>query len=59
MQLTADIRDFVIPKTMKVKAKHFMERHKTDRGELMHIDAPLPESYIVDLLHEVLRKRKE
>ena len=53
MQLTAYLRDVVIPKSMKVKAKRFKERHKTDRGELMHNGAPVPGSNILDLVHEV------
>ena len=59
----ADIVDSV-PKTMKVKAKKLMDRLKTqfswtDRGELIHGGTPVPGSNMVDLVNDVLRKRRK
>lgn len=59
----ADIVDSV-PKTMKVKAKKLMDRLKTqlswtDRGELLHDGTPVPGSNMVDLVNDVLRKRRK
>ena len=59
----ADIVDSV-PKTMKVKAKKLMDRLQTqlswtDRGELLHDGTPVPGSNMVDLVNDVLRKRRK
>ena len=59
----ADIVDSV-PKTMKVKAKKLMDCLKTqlswtDRGELIHGGTPVPGSNMVDLVNDVLRKRRK
>ena len=58
----ADIVDSV-PKTMKVKVKKLIDRLKTqlswtDRGELLHDGTPVPGSNMVDLVNDVLRKRR-
>ena len=59
----ADIADSV-PKTMKVKVKKLIDRLKTqlswtDRGELLHDGTPVPGSNMVDLVNDVLRKRRK
>ena len=53
-----------VPKTMKVKAKKLMDRLKTqlswtDRGELIHGGTPVPGSNMVDLVNDVLQKRRK
>ena len=52
-----------VPKTMQVKASRLMEHLKrdiawTDRGELIHEGVPVVGSNVVDLVNDLLRKRK-
>lgn len=54
-----------IPKSMKVKAKWLLQRIKrsdvmgwTDKGELVMDGAPVPGTHLVDLINDVVRKRK-
>ena len=61
----ADIVESV-PKSLKSKADHLMKRLKNeptiqwnDRGELILDGATVPGSNMVDLVHDVLRKRKQ
>ena len=59
----ADIVDSVL-KTMKVKIKKLMDRLKTqlswtDRGELLNVGTSVPGSNMVDLVNDVLRKRRK
>ena len=58
----ADVVDKV-PKTMQAKARRFMEHLKRDvawtaRGELIHEGVPVAGSNVVDLVNDMLRKRK-
>ncbi len=61
-EIEADVVD-TVPKTMQGKARRLMERMKrnmswTTRGELIHEGAPIVGSNVVDLVNDVLRKRK-
>ena len=52
-----------VPKTMKAKASRLMEHLKRDvdwtaRGELIHEGVPIVGSNVVDLVNDLLRKRK-
>ena len=52
-----------VPKTMQAKAKRLMEHLKRDiswtaRGELIHEGVPVAGSKVVDLVNDLLRKRK-
>ena len=51
-----------LPKTLQEKGSQLVSRLKTtkwnDRGELMHEGVAIPGSNIVDLVHDLLRKRK-
>ena len=52
-----------VPKTMKAKASRLMEHLKRDiawtaRGELIHEGVPVVGSNVVDLVNDLLRKRK-
>ena len=52
-----------VPKTMQGKARRLMERLKrnmswTARGELIHEGVPVAGSNVVDLVNDLLRKRK-
>ena len=52
-----------VPKTMQVKARRLMEHMKrnifwTARGELIHEGVPVTGSNVVDLVNDMLRKRK-
>ena len=52
-----------VPKTMRAKASRLMEHLKRDvewtaRGELIHEGAPVVGSNVVDLVNDLLRKRK-
>ena len=52
-----------VPKTMQAKARRLMEHLKRDifwtaRGELIHEGVPVIESNVVDLVNDMLRKRK-
>ena len=60
--IEADVVD-TVPKTMQGKARRLMERTKrnmswTARGELIHEGVPIAGSNVVDLVNNVLRKRK-
>ena len=60
--IEADVVD-TVPKTMQGKARRFMERLKrnmswTARGELIHDGVPVAGSNVVDLVNDLLRKRK-
>ena len=60
--IEADIVD-TVPKTMQGKARRLMERLKrnmswTARGELIHEGVPVAGSNVVDLVNDLLRKRK-
>ena len=60
--IEADVVD-TVPKTMQGKAKRLMERLKrnmswTARGELIHEGVPVAGSNVVDLVNDLLRKRK-
>ena len=59
----ADIMDS-IPKPMNVKAKKLVDRLKTqlswtDRGELLYDGTPVPGRNMVDLVNDVLQKRRK
>ena len=51
-----------LPKTLQEKGTQLVSRIKTtkwnDRGELLHEGVVIPGSNIVDLVHDLLRKRK-
>ena len=52
-----------VPKTMQAKARRLMEHLKRDitwtaRGELIHEGVPVAGSNVVDLVNDLLRKRK-
>ena len=52
-----------VPKTMQAKARRLMEHLKRDiawtaRGELIHEGVPIAGSNVVDLVNDLLRKRK-
>ena len=60
--IEADVVD-TVPKTMQVKARRLMEHLKRDialtaRGELIHEGVPIVGSNVVDLVNDLLRKRK-
>ena len=60
--IEADVVD-TVPKTMQGKARRLMERLKrnmswTARGELIHDGVPVAGSNVVDLVNDLLRKRK-
>ena len=60
--IEADVVD-TVPKTMQGKARRLMERLKrnmswTARGELIHEGVPVAGSNVVDLVNDLLRKRK-
>ena len=60
--IEADVVD-TVPKTMQGKARRLMERMKrnmswTARGELIHEGVPVAGSNVVDLVNDLLRKRK-
>ena len=60
--IEADVVD-TIPKTMQGKARRLMEHLKRDiawttRGELIHEGVPVAGSNVVDLVNDLLRKRK-
>ena len=61
-EIEADVVD-TVPKTMQGKARRLMERMKrnmswTARSELIHEGVPIAGSNVVDLVNDVLRKRK-
>ena len=51
-----------LPKTLQEKGRQMVSRLKTtkwkDRGELLHEGVAIPDSNIVDLVHDLLRNRK-
>ena len=51
-----------LPKTLQEKGSQLVSRLKTtkwnDRGELLHEGVAIPGSIVVDLVHDLLRKRK-
>ena len=60
--IEADVVD-TVPKTMQGKARRLMERLKrnmswTARGELIHEGVPVAGCNVVDLVNDLLRKRK-
>ena len=60
--IEADVVD-TVPKTMQVKARRLMEHLKRDiawtaRGELIHEGVSVVGSNVVDLVNDLLRKRK-
>ena len=60
--LEATVLD-TVPKTMQAKARRLMEHLKRDiawtaRGELIHEGVPVVGSNVVDLVNDLLRKRK-
>ena len=60
--LEATVLD-TVPKTMQAKARRLMEHLKRDvawtaRGELIHEGVPVAGSNVVDLVNDLLRKRK-
>ena len=60
--IEADVVD-TVPKTMQVKARRLMEHLKrnitwTARGELIHEGVPIVGSNVMDLVNDLLRKRK-
>ena len=60
--IEADVVD-TFPKTMQGKARRLMEHLKRDiawtaRGELIHEGVPVAGSNVVDLVNDLLRKRK-
>ena len=60
--IEADVVD-TVPKTMQAKARRLMEHRKrniswTARGELIHEGVPVAGSNVVDLVNDLLRKRK-
>ena len=61
-ELEATVLD-TVPKTMQAKARRLMEHLKRDiawtaRGELIHEGVPVVGSNVVDLVNDLLRKRK-
>ena len=61
-RLEATVLD-TVPKSLQVKARRLMEHLKrnvawSDRGELVHEGVPIAGSNAVDLVHDMLRKRK-
>ena len=61
-KLEATVLD-TVPKSLQVKARRLMEHLKrnvawSDRGELVHEGVPIAGSNAVDLVHDLLRKRK-
>ena len=61
-RLEATVLD-TVPKSLQVKARRLMEHLKrnvawSDRGELVHKGVPIAGSNAVDLVHDLLRKRK-
>ena len=63
--VTTDVMADVVttlPKTLQEKGSQLVSRLKTtkwnDRGELMHEGVAVPGSNVVDLVHDLLRKRK-
>ena len=52
----------MLPKTLHEKGSQLVSRIKTskwnDRGELLHEGVAIPGSNVVDLVHDLLRKRK-
>ena len=61
-RLEATVLD-TVPKSLQVKARRLMEHLKrnvawSDRGELVHEGVPIAGSNAVDLVHDLLRKRK-
>ena len=60
--IEADVVD-TVPKTMQAKARRLMKHLKKDiawtaRGELIHEGVPITGSNVVDLVNDLLRKRK-
>ena len=60
--IEADVVD-TVPKTMQAKARRLMEHMKrniswTTRGELIHEGVPVAGSNVVDLVNDMLHKRK-
>ena len=62
---TTDIMGDVVttlPKALQEKGRHLVTRLNTtkwnDRGELLHEGMVVPDSTVVDLVHDLLRKRK-
>ena len=60
--IEADVVD-TVPKTMQAKARRLMEHLKRDiawtaRDELIHEGVPIPGSNVVDLVNDLLRRRK-
>ena len=60
--IEADVVD-TVPKTMQAKARRLMEHLKRDiawttRDELIHEGVPVAGSNVVDLVNDMLRKRK-
>ena len=53
---------YSIPKALQEKGRQLVSRLKTtqwnDRGELLHEGVVVPGSNVVDLVHDLLRKRK-
>ena len=52
-----------VPKSLQAKARRLMEHLKrnvawNDRGELIYEDVPVAGSNVVDIVHDLLRKRK-
>ena len=51
-----------LPKTLQEKGRQLVARLKTkqwkDRGELLHEGVAVPGSNLIDLVHDLLRKRK-
>ena len=61
-RLEATVLD-TVPKSLQAKARRLMEHLKrnvawSDRGELVHEGVPVAGSNAVDLVHDLLRKRK-
>ena len=61
-EIEADVVD-TVPKTMQAKARRLIEHLKRDiawtaRGELIHEGVPVAGSNVVDLVNDLLRKRK-
>ena len=61
-RIKADVVD-TVPKTMQAKARRLMEHLKRDislttRGELIHEGVSVARSNVVDLVYDLLRKRK-
>ena len=61
-RLEATVLD-TVPKSLQAKARRLMEHLKrnvawSDRGELVHEGVPIAGSNAVDLVHDLLRKRK-